>query len=157
MLTTLAAGTLVRDPESRTSAAGKSYATALLRVPCEGEDAALVSVVAFSENACTALLALAKGDSVAVTGRAKLTSWTARDGEQKHGISVVADGVLSQYQVDKRRARARGESENGKAPAAELDRVARAQAATGRAQVLTKPAEIPAGSSIAEMADDIPF
>ena len=38
MLTILASGTLIQDPKARTSATGKHYATALLRVPCEDGD-----------------------------------------------------------------------------------------------------------------------
>lgn len=41
MLSLLCAGTLLRDPERRTGAKGNSYATALLRVPTEGEDSVL--------------------------------------------------------------------------------------------------------------------
>lgn len=158
-LSVLASGTLVRDPERRTSTAGRAYATALLRVPCEGEDAVLVSLIAFSSTSAEALLAHAKGDSLAVTGRAKLTSW-AKDGEQRHGLSVTVEGVLSPYQLEKRRSRARGDaggSSDGRAdraPSAELERVARAQASQGRAQVLTAPG---AAGGIAAMADDVPF
>lgn len=106
MLNVLASGTLVRDPQERTSANGKPYCTALLRVPCEDAEALLVSVIAFNADAVQALLALAKGDALAVAGRAKLNSWQ-RDGEQKHGLDVVADQVLTAYQVDKRRRASR--------------------------------------------------
>jgi single-stranded DNA-binding protein len=143
VLSLLAAGVLVRDPEPRQSKAGKEYVTGLLRVPCDGEDA-LVSVIAFAAVAVQALLALGKGDSIAVTGRAKLTSWT-KDGEEKHGISVVVESVLSAYQVEKRRSAA-----TSKAPGPELDRVARGMESEGRAQVLTLP------GGLAEM-DDAPF
>lgn len=158
-LAVLASGTLVRDPEARVSAAGKRYATALLRVPSEGEDAVLVSVVAYSNTALEARLAHERGDSIAVTGRAKLTSWE-KGGEQRHGISVVAEAVLSPYQVGRRKQRTRGEAggDGGatpEAPAAELERVARAQAARGTAQVLTRPAARTGG--LAEMEDYVPF
>lgn len=43
-----------------------------------------------------AILALTKGDSVMIAGRAKLTSWEI-GGEQEHGLSVVADKVLTVY------------------------------------------------------------
>jgi len=157
MLSILASGTLVRDPESRTSAAGKSYATAQLRVPTEGEAAVLVSVIAFSTTAVEALLAHAKGDTIAVTGRGKLTAWE-KDGEQRHGLSVVVEGVLSAYQLEKRRSRAQGDAGGGsdgrvdRAASGELERVARVQASQGRAQVLTAPA-----GGIAAMESDIPF
>lgn len=106
MLTVLASGTLVRDPQQRTSAAGKAFATALMRCPAEDAEPTLLSLIAFSEAAVRALLALQQGDALAVAGRAKLTSWE-RDGEQRHGLSVVADQVLTAYHVEKRRRQAR--------------------------------------------------
>ncbi len=104
MLAILASGTLVSDPVSRTSATGKA-STASLRVPAEDAEAMLVSIIAFHADAVAALLALQRGDSCAIAGRAKLTSWT-KDGEEKHGLSVVADQVLTIYQIEKRRKRA---------------------------------------------------
>jgi single-stranded DNA-binding protein len=53
-----------------------------------------------------ALLALSKGDSCAIAGRGKLSEWT-KDGEQKHGLSVIADKVLTVYQAGKLRGQAR--------------------------------------------------
>lgn len=153
-LAILATGTLVRDPEPRQSRAGKPYATALLRVPTDGEEAVLVSLIAFTADAVDALLAHAKGDTVAVTGRGKLTTWE-KDGERRHGLSVTVEGLLSPYQ---RRSRARGDAGGDagtradRAHSAELERMARAQASQGKAQLLTTPA-----GGIAEMADDPPF
>ena len=101
MLSILASGTLVRDPQQRQGAKG-TYATASIRVPTADADAVLVSLIAFNEGAVIALMALHKGDALSVTGRAKLTSWE-QAGEQKNGLSVVADQILSLYQVEKRR------------------------------------------------------
>jgi single-stranded DNA-binding protein len=110
MLNVLAQGVLVSDPRERTSAAGKAFATGLLRVPAEDGEAALVSVIAFAPDAVAALLALAKGDSVAIAGRAKLTSWT-KDNQERHGVSVVADRVLTVYAAGKARKAARAEEQ----------------------------------------------
>lgn len=66
----------------------------------------LVSVIAFAADTVAALLALQRGDSCAIAGRAKLTSWE-KDGEQKHGLSVVADKVLTVYAAGKQRKAAR--------------------------------------------------
>lgn len=106
MLNVLAQGVLVSDPRERTTAAGKPYATGLLRVPAEDADAMLVSIIAFASDSVAALLALSKGDSCAVAGRAKLSTWE-KDGEQKHGLSVVADRVLTVYAAGKARKAAR--------------------------------------------------
>lgn len=110
MLSILASGTLVNDPVSRTSANGKSYCTCSLRVPAEDADAMLVSIIAFAADAVTAILALQRGDSVAIAGRAGLTSWE-KDGEQRHGLSVVADKVLTAYAAGKARKAARESEE----------------------------------------------
>lgn len=108
MLNVLASGTLIRDPQERTSAAGKPYCTALVRVPCEDAEPIIVSVIAFDERAVQALLALGRGDAVSVAGRAKLSSWT-KDGEERHGLSMVADRVLSAYAAGKVRKASREE------------------------------------------------
>ena len=107
MLTILASGTLIQDPKARTSATGKHYATALLRVPCEDGDPVLVSIIAFNADAVTAILALSRGDSCAIAGRAKLSEWTGQDGTAKRVLSVVADKVLTAYMVTKARKASR--------------------------------------------------
>lgn len=103
MLNVLCTGTLVNDPKSRTTATGKAYVTASMRVPCEDADPLLVSIIAFNADAVQAILALSRGDSVAVAGRAKLSEWTAQDGTEKRGLSVVVDKALSLYMIDKKR------------------------------------------------------
>lgn len=110
MLSVLCSGKLVKTPERRTSNRGRDYATALLRVPVDGEDAILVSAIVFNADAVEALLAHAKGDEIALAGSAKLTHWTTA-GEERHGVSVVADKILSTYMVGRRRkAAAEGSS-----------------------------------------------
>lgn len=61
-------------------------------------------------TAVAALLALQRGDALAVAGRAKLSSWE-KNGEQKHGLSVTAERVLSPYMLDKKRQAARDAAE----------------------------------------------
>jgi len=88
----LATGALIADPVRRTGAKG-DFATATLRV-VTNDDAILVSVIAFGETAET-LLAHRHGSTLAVSGRAKLTSWTGRDSEEHHGLSLVIEQVAS--------------------------------------------------------------
>jgi single-stranded DNA-binding protein len=106
MLSVLASGSLVSDPKARTTAAGKAYATASLRCPAEDSDAVLVSLICFDATAVQALLALSRGDAVSIAGRAKLSTWD-KDGETRHGLSVVADKVLTVYAAGKARQVAR--------------------------------------------------
>lgn len=101
-LAVLAQGSLVADPQQRTSAKGGAYVTAQLRVASD-DGPILVSLIAFATDAVAGLMALRKGDVAAVSGMAKLTSWAGRDGETNHGLSVVVEGVLSAYAAGKRR------------------------------------------------------
>src|ERR1700682_1813088 len=88
------AGTLTADPVERTTAAGKPYITASVRVPGERENAALVSVVAFNEEAREDLEQLKKGASISIAGPAELRTWVGRDGKEHTSVSMVADRVL---------------------------------------------------------------
>jgi single-stranded DNA-binding protein len=106
MLSVLANGTLVNDPRERTASNGNRYATGALRVPCEEGEAMIVSMIAFAAPTVEALLALRKGDSCAVAGRASLRTWE-KEGETRTGLSVVADRVLSAYAAGKARKASR--------------------------------------------------
>lgn len=83
---------------------------ATLRASTDDGDV-LVNVIAFGQAGET-LGALGAGDSLSVTGRAKLNHWTGNDGQKRHGLSLVADGVLTPYQVSLRRRRAATDSDS---------------------------------------------
>jgi len=94
MIYAMISGTLYADPVSRTSAAGKPYCTASVRVPVHGEEAQSVSVAAFDSDVLEALARLRKGDAISVSGPLKPTSWTGRDGVERGGLSIVAQRIL---------------------------------------------------------------
>ena len=101
-LSALATGTLIKPPEQRTGSSGKPFVLALIRVACEDGEPIIVSAIAFGEDARRHLMALGKGDEVSVAGKAKVTSWE-RGGEQKHGLSIVAEQAMSAYTLTKKR------------------------------------------------------
>src|SRR4051794_34110567 len=88
----LATGSLIADPIERTGAKG-NFATATLRVSTD-DGAILVSLIAFGTTAET-LLEHKQAATLAIAGRARLTSWTGKDGAECHGLSVVAEQVAS--------------------------------------------------------------
>lgn len=95
----LATGTLVADPQRREGAKGP-FATASLRVvPStsaqeDGGEAVLVSVIAFGAEG-ERLLEHRKGAALAISGRARLTAWTGKDGTARHGLSLVAEQIAA--------------------------------------------------------------
>jgi single-stranded DNA-binding protein len=153
MLNVLVTGTLVRDPQERQSAKGKAFVTASMRVPVEEGESILVSLIAFSDSAVSGLRALSNGDALAVSGRGKLTEWE-KNGEQHRGMSVVAERVMTLYQLEKKRSKARGEvSQEGARDATNVP------AAVGSDPSRPAPAKFVAGrgGDFATMEDDVPF
>lgn len=144
----LISGRLIKPAQARTGNNGKAFALAQITVPTEGEESLLASCIAFSRTAVDALLALDKGDAVAVAGKAKLSSWTGSDGTQKHGLNVTVEQVLTAYHVRRKRnaAQADDESDVGRAPAGPSAAPARR----------TPQSSAPAGA-MADLEDDIPF
>jgi single-stranded DNA-binding protein len=102
-LTILAQGVLTADPVSRTSERGNRFVTGLLRVPVDGDDAMLVSLIAFAPEARELLAGLKKGDSVACTGPAKLSAWTGKDGVERRGLSMTVECAMTLYGVRAKR------------------------------------------------------
>jgi single-stranded DNA-binding protein len=88
----LVSGALIADPQCREGAKGP-FTTATIRAG-NGDEAILVSAIAFGAEG-ERLLEFVKGEALAVSGRARLTSWAGRDGVEKHGISVVAEQITA--------------------------------------------------------------
>ena len=107
MISAIISGSLVTDPRSGTSKTGTEWSNAVVRVPCgtnrEGEaEAAFVQVAAFGSEAAK-LSRLGKGDSVSAAGALKPSEYQAKDGATRHGLSLTATGILTAYQVKKKR------------------------------------------------------
>jgi single-stranded DNA-binding protein len=100
----LATGKLMKAPTTRTGKTGDGFTLATMRAATDDGDV-LVNIIAFGQAGET-LAGLGAGDALSVTGRAKLNHWTGNDGQERHGLSVFADGVLTPYQVTVRKRRA---------------------------------------------------
>jgi hypothetical protein len=101
-ITALVTGRLIADPERRTGTTGKPFTLAKIAAATDDGDA-LVSVIAFG-TAGEQLAALTKGDTLALTGRAKVNTWSDREGNAKAGLSVTADALLTAYHLRRKRA-----------------------------------------------------
>ena len=102
----LITGKLHQRAESRTSKSGKQFVTAKVRAAAGEADSLFINVVAFSESACAALLALGAGDSLAVAGTLKPGAWIDREGNARPSLDLVAAQVMTLYGLKKRRAAA---------------------------------------------------
>jgi single-stranded DNA-binding protein len=142
MLSVLASGTLVSKPRQRIGNSGKPFATAQARIPSDGEASVLLSIIAFRDTAMQALLALDQGDAVALVGRGKLTCWQTNGGE-RHGLSVVAEQVLSVYQLEKRRSASTRAKVDADVPA--------------QASKPDRAATAPDSGLVGDMTDDLPW
>jgi single-strand DNA-binding protein len=82
-------GRVGKEPELKTSAAGKAW-TSFTACVGDGDEAQWVRIAVFGE--CAEHLAghLLKGDRVYVEGRLKVDTWTAQNGQQRTGLSVAA-------------------------------------------------------------------
>lgn len=60
-------------------------------------------MIAFSDTAIPALLALAEGDSVAIAGELKVSTYTDKDGAARPSLDLTAHAVLTPYAVSRKR------------------------------------------------------
>jgi single-strand DNA-binding protein len=82
-------GTLGRDAELKTSSKGKTYLRANIAVS-EGEATTWVSAMIFDQAAIDNAAKLVKGARIYIEGRISLNEWTDRDGNQRHGLSIMS-------------------------------------------------------------------
>jgi single-stranded DNA-binding protein len=157
-LDSLASGRLAKSPETRTTRNERQFATAQVSVASDGDDSTLVSLIAFRAEAVAPLGDLDIGDACAVAGRAKVTTWTNRDGETKAGLSIVVEQLLTPYHVRRKRNAAQGDNESGERPNPTRagDRGAKGRDSRGKGIPARRALPATAGG-IEGMADDDPF
>lgn len=103
MIDGLIAGKLFGAPARKTGKAGKPFAVAKVRAAGGDGESLFVNVIAFSEPAQAALLALEDGDAVALAGSITPKVWTDRDGNARPALDMVASQVLTAYHVTRKR------------------------------------------------------
>lgn len=93
-------GRLTKDPEARTTATGKQYATFGLAVKkrmkpkgADDRDVDFFSCVLWGQNATYALSYLTKGRMVSMTGRHESRTFTDQAGSKREIWEFIADNV----------------------------------------------------------------
>lgn len=106
MLNVLISGKLQKAPRTGVGKNGQSWTAATVRISVKGADGSADSVfascIAFGDEAGK-LAALSAGDAVSIAGSAKLSTWQGTDGTVKPTLDIQASGVMSAYQVQKKR------------------------------------------------------
>ena len=102
MIEALVAGKLHGRPAQKTARTGTLFVVAKVRAHA-GDADVFVNVIAFSQAACEALLALDDGDAVALAGSLVPKAWIDREGAARPALDLVASQVLSAYHVMRKR------------------------------------------------------
>ena len=108
MIDGLVSGKLYGTAASRTGQSGTQFVTAKVRAAVGDGETLFVNVIAFSDDAQSALLALNDGDSVALAGSLTPKVWTDKHGDAKPALDMVAHAVLTAYHVKRKRAAMQG-------------------------------------------------
>ena len=86
-------GNLTRDPETRTTQAGKNVCTFSVAVNRRGEGVDYFRVNAWGALGETCQKYLAKGRKVAVVGPVSVSSYTTQDGKARASMDIMAQDV----------------------------------------------------------------
>lgn len=86
-------GNLTRDPETRTTQAGKNVCTFSVAVNRRGEGVDYFRVNAWGKTGEVCQKYLAKGRKVAVVGPVAVSSYTTQDGQTRADMNVMAQDV----------------------------------------------------------------
>jgi single-stranded DNA-binding protein len=76
---------------------------AKVRAATNNGEALFVNVLAFDTSAQAALLALSDGDAVSLAGTLTPKVWIDREGQPRPAMDMIASGVLTAYQVKRKR------------------------------------------------------
>jgi single-stranded DNA-binding protein len=109
MIEGLVSGKVYGRPEQRVgNNSGKPFVTAKVRAATAGGETLFVNVLAFDVTAQAALLALSDGDAVSLAGTITPKVWIDREGQPRPALDVIASGVLTAYQVKRKREAVNG-------------------------------------------------
>src|SRR5690606_13312949 len=108
MIDVLISGRLRGTAAMRTSSKGTPFATWRMGAVDKNGDSVLCACITFSASAIEAVRSLSDGDSVSVSGEAAINVWDGNDGNQRHGLDVLAHVVMTAYHMGRKRRPAPG-------------------------------------------------
>lgn len=153
MIDALIQGRIYGQPTQRNGKNGKPFALAKVRASTTEGESQFVSVIAFDDTSVSALLALNDGDSVAVVGPLKVSTWQDKEGNHRPGLDLVAHQVMSLYAVRHKRTA----TQEGLPPPAPAPQQRQASAFVSAASSARAPQSAPPEFLPGDMEGDIPF
>lgn len=97
MIEGLIAGRLMGDASRRTDKMGRGFVVARVLARNKADEEFIVNVIAFDDAACAALLALADGEALSLSGSLTPKVWTDKQGICRPSLDLVAAQVLTAY------------------------------------------------------------
>lgn len=113
MIYALISGRLYGTPTARTSKTGRPFVTGKLRVSVANGETAFINFICFAAPAVSVLVALADGDSVALSGELNVKTWTDSEGHARPGLDLVCHAAITTYHVSRKRQAVRKEASVG--------------------------------------------
>lgn len=104
MMDGLIAGRLMGGASRRTDKMGRGYTVARVLARNKTDEEFIVNVIAFDDAVCAALLALADGDALSLTGSITPKVWTDKQGIARPSLDLVATQVMTAFDVSRKQA-----------------------------------------------------
>jgi hypothetical protein len=95
MINGLVMGTLLGEAEMREGKNSSTFAVAKVKAPCAEGETVIVNVIAFDVETCKALMALADGDALAMSGSITPKVWSDKQGNTRPALDMVANKLLT--------------------------------------------------------------
>ncbi|MEX3896362.1 hypothetical protein [Paraburkholderia sp. BR10954] len=104
MIDALVSGVLSADPVAKTTRTGNPYCTCRVRVPTGESEALFCLMTAFEATARDGLLAMHRGDPLALACSLSIGVWTPDSGDARPNVQGTVHAILSPYHVKRRRS-----------------------------------------------------
>ena len=104
MIDGLIAGRTMGDASRRVAKAGRPYVVARVLARNKVDEEFIVNVIAFEEPPCAALLALADGEALTLSGALTPKVWTDKQGVARPSLDLIATQVMTAYHVGRKQA-----------------------------------------------------
>jgi single-stranded DNA-binding protein len=94
MMDALISGVLAAEPVAKTTRIGNSYSTCRVRVPTGDAETLFCLMNAFDAVARDSLLALHKGDPVALACSPRIGVWTSNNGDARPNVQGTVHAII---------------------------------------------------------------